>query len=102
MSNLDIYMPARNRVELHPYEDAPLGSAEVRGRTLASIDSPGSILAILGGAMPESLPARPGHAAVTCTRVADNRRCRPGRGAGSPTTADDLLDAQEQCRRNDR
>ena len=64
MSNLEIYLPAPNRVELRRYEHAPLGSGEVRGRTLASIDSPGSILAILGGAMPGSLPARPGHAAV--------------------------------------
>ncbi len=64
MSNLEIYLPAPNRVELRRYEDAPLGSGEVRGRTLASIDSPGSILAILGGAMPGSLPAHPGHAAV--------------------------------------
>ncbi len=64
MSNQEIYLPERDRVELRGYEDSPLGSGEVRGRTLASIDSPGSVLAILGGAMPEALPARPGHAAV--------------------------------------
>ena len=64
VSNLEIYLPARDRVELRGYDDLPLGSGEVRGRTLASVDSPGSVLAVLGGAMPEALPAHPGHAAV--------------------------------------
>ena len=61
MSNLEIHLPARDRVELRPYDDPPLGSGEVRGRTLASIDSPGSVLAILRGAMPETFPAHPWH-----------------------------------------
>ena len=35
MRNLEILMPARDRVELRGYDDPPLGNAEVRGRTLA-------------------------------------------------------------------
>ena len=64
MRNLEILMPAVNRVELHGYDDSPLGSGEVCGRTLASIDSPGTVLAVWGGAMPDAFPARPGHGAV--------------------------------------
>ena len=64
MRNLEILMPARDRVELGGYDDPPLGSGEVRGRTLASIDSPGTVLAVLGGAMADAFPAHPGHAAV--------------------------------------
>ena len=64
MRNLEILMPARDRVELRGYDDPPLGSGEVRGRTLASIDSPGTVLAVWGGAMPDAFPAHPGHGAV--------------------------------------
>ena len=64
MRNLEILMPARDRVELRGYDDPPLGNAEVRGRTLASIDSPGTVLAVWGGAMGDAFPAHPGHGAV--------------------------------------
>ena len=64
MRNLEILMPARDRVELHGYDDPPLGNGEVRGRTLASVDSPGTVLAVWGGAMGDVFPARPGHGAV--------------------------------------
>ena len=64
MSGLEICLPAPNRVELRGYQDPPLGSGEVRGRTVASIDSPGTVLAVWDGAVPEAFPAHPGHAAV--------------------------------------
>ena len=64
MRNLEILMPARDRVELRGYDDPPLDNAEVRGRTLVSIDSPGTVLAVWGGAMGDVFPKHPGHGAV--------------------------------------
>lgn len=60
----EILFPRRDQVELRSYADPPLGRGEVHGRTLASIDSPGSALAALAGAGAGAFPVRPGHAAV--------------------------------------
>lgn len=60
----EIVFPRRGEVELRSYRDRPLGGGEVRGRTLASVDSPGSALAALTGAGPMTFPGRPGHGAV--------------------------------------
>ena len=62
--HLEIVFPRPHRVELRGYRDRPLGPGEVRGRTVASIDSPGSALAALTGVGAGTFPVRPGHGAV--------------------------------------
>ena len=57
----EIVFTGRHRFELLDYEDGPLGAAEVRGPTLATLISPGTELAWAGG---DNFPLRPGYAAV--------------------------------------
>jgi threonine dehydrogenase-like Zn-dependent dehydrogenase len=61
MTGVEIVFTQKGGAELCPYEDAPLGPREVRGRTLATLISPGTELGWLKG---ESFPIRPGYAAA--------------------------------------
>jgi threonine dehydrogenase-like Zn-dependent dehydrogenase len=57
----EIVFTGKKVVELLDYHDLPLGAHEVRGRTLATLISPGTELAWMGG---DEFPIRPGYAAV--------------------------------------
>jgi threonine dehydrogenase-like Zn-dependent dehydrogenase len=57
----EIVFTGKRQFALEGYQDAPLGSAEVRGRTLATLISPGTELA---WADTGNFPLRPGYAAV--------------------------------------
>ncbi|RTM08290.1 MAG: dehydrogenase [Hyphomicrobiales bacterium] len=57
----EIVFTGRRQFALEDYQDTPLGPAEVRGRTLATLISPGTELA---WAETGSFPLRPGYAAV--------------------------------------
>lgn len=61
MSGKEIIFPQKNSFVLAAYETPPLGPTEVRGRTLATLVSPGTELAWATG---EDFPIRPGYAAV--------------------------------------
>lgn len=57
----EIVFTGRRQFALEEYQDAPLGPTEVRGRTLATLISPGTELA---WAETGNFPLRPGYAAV--------------------------------------
>ena len=61
MSGVEIVFSGKGKAELCPYKDPPLGPMELRGRTLATLISPGTEQGWLNG---ESFPIRPGYAAV--------------------------------------
>ncbi len=61
MSGVEIVFSGKGKAELCPYEDAPLGPMDVRGRTLATLISPGTELGWLNGS---DFPIRPGYAAA--------------------------------------
>jgi threonine dehydrogenase-like Zn-dependent dehydrogenase len=61
VSGVEIVFSGKGKAELYPYEDMPLGPHDVRGRTLATLISPGTELAWLNG---DNFPIRPGYAAV--------------------------------------
>ncbi|MBY5404651.1 zinc-binding dehydrogenase [Rhizobium leguminosarum] len=56
-----IVFSAKNKADLEDVELPPLGATEIRGRTLATLVSPGTEFAWLSG---DSFPLRPGYAAV--------------------------------------
>lgn len=57
----EIVFTGKQRFELLDYDEPPLGAHEVRGRTLATLVSPGTELAWADG---DAFPIRPGYAAV--------------------------------------
>jgi threonine dehydrogenase-like Zn-dependent dehydrogenase len=61
MSGKEIIFPQKNSFVLADCEVLPLGATEVRGRTLATLVSPGTELAWATG---DDFPIRPGYAAV--------------------------------------
>ena len=61
MKKVEIVFPGRQQFELQPYEERSLGNHEVRGRTLATLISPGTELAWATG---DNYPIRPGYSAV--------------------------------------
>jgi threonine dehydrogenase-like Zn-dependent dehydrogenase len=82
MSGVEIVFTRKGGAELCKYEDAPLGPKEIRGRTLATLISPGTELGWLKG---DNFPIRPGYAAafeveavggeVEGIRIGDRRFC---------------------------
>ena len=61
MKRVEIVFPGKEQFELQDYEDGPLGARDVRGRTLATLVSPGTELAWASG---DDHPIRPGYSAV--------------------------------------
>jgi hypothetical protein len=59
MSGMEIVFTGSGTAELRPYEDPPLGALEIRGRTLATLISPGTEIGWLNGG---DFPVRPGYA----------------------------------------
>jgi len=57
----EITIPAKQTFRLDRYEDVPLNSGEIRGRTLCTLVSPGTEL---GWANGDVFPIRPGYSAV--------------------------------------
>jgi len=57
----EIVFTGKQQFELLDYEEGPLGESQVRGRTLATLISPGTELAWANG---DNFPIRPGYAAV--------------------------------------
>lgn len=57
----EIIFTGKRQVEVADYRDLPLGEHEVRGRTLATLISPGTELAWVNG---DNFPLRPGYAAT--------------------------------------